>query len=100
MTAAVFSSGSHTKSLLLFVKFQCILAYYLKTNETHRYCIFERQKPSTFQFGVFCVMMDQHKRPWVSNAWASFKLLTKRSNAIRGFILNKINFYFKIKEFI
>lgn len=29
-----------------------------------------------------------------------FKLLTKKSNAIRGVILNKINFYFKTKDFI
>lgn len=61
-----------------------------------------------FQFGV-CVTMDQHVffshgiiqdktsgQQWLGH----FKLLTKKSNAIRGVILNKINFYFKTKDFI
>lgn len=38
-------------------------------------------------------------RPWVCSAWATFQFLTKKRNVIKGVTLNKINFYFKIKDF-
>lgn len=45
-------------------------------------------------------MVLYETRLLVSNDWTTFKFSTKKSNAARGVILNKINFYFKIKGFI
>lgn len=46
------------------------------------------------------LMILYETRFLVSNDWATFEFSIKKSNAARGVILNKINFYFKIRGFI